>query len=272
MDLKPMLCKDISSLKQGEIARIMENKWIKEPKVDGCRALIEITRNDIRIFNRHAQNITFKFPEFLDLMRTAINNSVNSVVLDGEIISQTDNFREILQRTSLLNPTEIRLRSSKYPLKFMVFDVLQVNDDRLLDIPLMTRKGILDGIVKDTERIIKMPYYEISEEIPISSIGNEGVVYKYKMSQYYSIRSDLWRKWKHYDYTTCEIKGFHLGERGQNIVLETEQGEVSVSSRDRIAQFHRDSPKFVVVRHLPVNVKDKMRQPIFIDFRNDELV
>lgn len=266
MDLKPMLCAEMNWDLNNILKNGIPEGYVAEYKFDGTRVLMELTRNDIRIFNRHAQDITFKFPEFLGLMRTAINNNdnVKSIILDGEIISQQDNFREILQRTSLLNPTEIRLRSSKYPLKFMVFDVLQFNDDRLLDIPLMTRKGILDGIVKDTERIMKVPYYQrLSADFGI----NEGLVLKRKMSQYYpNYRSKEWVKVKRFDYTTCEIKGFHLGERGQNIVLETEQGEVSVSSRDRIAQFHRDSPKFVIVRHLPVNVKDKMRQPIFIDF------
>jgi len=264
----PMLCNnEIYELTQQNLQKF-ENH-IKEYKYDGCRALFEITRNDIRIFNRYAQDITFKFPEFVDIAKKLIVNWDNfkRILIDGEIISQKDDFREVLARTSLFNPSEIRIRAYSYPLVFMVFDILEVGDETLYDLPLLARKKILWDTLNDTERVRKVPYFEQVEDL---SQFKEGIVAKHKFGQYYPfVRDKNWIKLKRFEYSVAEIKGYHLGKKEQNIILETDNGEVSVSSMDKIAEFYRKNPKLAVIRHLPVNTSH-FRQPIFINFTDDK--
>jgi ATP-dependent DNA ligase len=92
------------------------------------------------------------------------------------------------------------------------------------------------------------------------------------MSQYYlGIRSQEWIKQKRFLEETLKITGFHYGDRKQNIILETERGNITLSAKKLIQHFLTEQPKLVVARFS--NLSDKnMRFPVFVAFGNGEVL
>ena len=82
------------------------------------------------------------------------------------------------------------------PIAFVAVDLLRVDESDLLDLPLMERKRLLDGALRQDERIRITPFVRP----PIESFGStwrgmgfEEIVYKGENSRYYpGRRNDEW--------------------------------------------------------------------------------
>lgn len=57
-----------------------DNEYITELKLDGIRLILSKFNNNIKLYTRHNNEVTFMFPELLDL------DIPDGTVLDGEII------------------------------------------------------------------------------------------------------------------------------------------------------------------------------------------
>jgi bifunctional non-homologous end joining protein LigD len=266
--IKPMLCTDIGNIKNTPNF----SDFIAEEKYDGIRAIFVITPTSVRIFSRSGQDITSKFPEFtLEEVLKCVNmgGKVGIILLDGEIIAKNQKFNAILSRVNTSNASVIKLNAKLSPVKFMAFDVLEVGNEFLYDLPLLARKVILDRGVMNGSYIEKVPFYESADSV---RNDGEGVVFKRKMSQYYlGIRSQEWIKQKNYITETLKIAGYHYGEKKQNIVLETEKGNITLSAGKLINHFLTEQPKKVIVKFSNLSA-EKMRFPIFIGFGDSEIM
>jgi bifunctional non-homologous end joining protein LigD len=130
---KPMLATLDTRLPHGE-------EWAFEVKFDGYRALAYVRGGDCRLLSRNDNDLTGRFPEVAKAIAKAVK-SPNAVV-DGEVcrIDPTgrSSFSELQRGTGSL--------------VFYAFDLLELDGEPRVDLPLAERKALLrellDGRVK----------------------------------------------------------------------------------------------------------------------------
>ncbi len=206
--IKPMLAKKGKPFN--------DPNWIFEFKYDGTRALLYFENGQIRFINRREKDITHRYPEFSDL---SYNLHCNECILDGEIIVEKDgvpNFFLLQKREQNEEKLRIEILSKLYPAKYIVFDILYLNGEYLLDKPLMERKKILEKVVENSNKILKTPFIsEFGKELYAEAIkaGFEGIMAKKKDSIYEEgKRSDFWLKIKKVQTEDYVILGYTKGK------------------------------------------------------------
>ena len=189
-----------------------DDSYITELKLDGIRLILTKFDNKVKLYTRHNNEVTAKFPELLTI------DIPNSTVLDGEIIvsdpSGKPDFEAMMSRfqskqTNLENCT----------LSYVVFDVIQYKGKSVSFLPLIERKQLLDEIIKqDTSLVAKVKYIEGHGSAYFDLVqkqGLEGIVLKRKDSRYeIGKRSHSWLKVINYQYDNVLITGIRKGEFG----------------------------------------------------------
>ena len=107
-----------------------------DDKYDGVRAQIHASAEEVRIYSRTLDDVTHRFPE-LDLAARALGHKV---VLDGEIVAFSDRvlpFVMIQKRLGRRKVSEALLRDA--PVVFFAFDLLFIDGEVLLEMPLRER-------------------------------------------------------------------------------------------------------------------------------------
>lgn len=131
--MEPILTKDI----------IEDSEWIHEIKWDGIRGITYVEDEEVRIFTKNGNERTQYYPEILDIGRCI---KANQVVLDGEIVVIDNNrpsFSKIMIRERIKKLSNMSYYTNKYPVKYIVFDILFKNNSDLRMLPLNKRKKIL---------------------------------------------------------------------------------------------------------------------------------
>jgi len=154
--LLPQLAKSRSALPEGE-------GWAYEPKWDGLRAIAFVDGEELYLQSRNGKALLRYFPE--------IAFPAGRYVLDGEIVAAS--FDTLGQR---IHPAESRIRrlAEETPARFVAFDLLAFEDESLLDLPLETRRELLE----------KLPGIEITPHVRTAAEAEpwmhegEGVVAK----------------------------------------------------------------------------------------------
>src|SRR5579863_1007256 len=143
-----------------------------EDKYDGIRAQAHISDGEVRIFSRTRDEITESFPE----LPTALASIPSSAILDGEIVAweypasveepklivdaptsdagqtKAQNlgsarpFSALQRRLGRKKVSDKMLREN--PVAFLVFDILYVDEELLIDKPLRERAQILDNLLR----------------------------------------------------------------------------------------------------------------------------
>jgi DNA ligase 1 len=203
-------------------------QYINEPKWDGHRLIYSKIGGITNLYTRHGNLVTNKYPELLDVV-----SDFDDIVLDGEVIyydptSQKDNFDTLISKRFLIsNEYKIRYAASKFPVVFMVFDILRLNGMNLYSMPLFQRKILLNDNVKNSDHLQKNQYYEgngVQLFEWIKERNMEGIVQKDKYSKYYpSIRSTEWKKIIAYKTAECTILGYRTDQFGW--LIGQRQGE-----------------------------------------------
>jgi DNA ligase D-like protein (predicted ligase)/DNA ligase D-like protein (predicted 3'-phosphoesterase) len=202
---KPMLAK--------EAAKPFSDKdWIFEIKWDGFRAIAYVN-DEVRLMSRNNIDLITNFPELRELKQLTSN-----VVLDGEIVvikNGTANFQAVQERGKAVKPRDIQTESAKSPAQYVIFDILEKNDNPLTNLPLMERKKILHESVREGEHVAISDFIEEKGEDYYEAAvqkGMEGVMGKRKDSLYYpGLRSDSWLKLKKLKSVDCVIFGYTKG-------------------------------------------------------------
>src|SRR3972149_3479860 len=202
---KPMLAQSIDKPFNSS-ERIFEVKW------DGIRAICYVDSN-LSIRSRNQKELKRNFPELEELEKLAKN-----VVLDGEIILIKEgrpDFQTLIERNQLTTERDIDYMSKKSPATYVIFDILEKNKESLLDRPLIERKKILRGSVKEGRYVVLSLYVEekgIDYYEAALKKGLEGVLAKKKAGPYIpGKRSGDWLKIKGVKSCDCGIFGFTRG-------------------------------------------------------------
>lgn len=278
--------------------------YIYELKFDGirCLAYLELDKVDLR--NKRNKEITSLFPELNEIYL-----QVNSqCILDGEIVvikNSKPDFFEVQKRTLTTNPFKIKLQADRLPATFVVYDIIFLDNELLIDKGLEERKVLINKTIHENDRIAISKVFENNGLVLFElckSQGLEGVVAKRKGSKYfYGKRSKDWIKFKvleDQDYIICgyilkpnNMTSIIIGQfnsRGELIY----KGHVTLGSSLRILNQHEYKvinhspfsdqvplgnenavwlkPELVcIVEYMPSN-KEGLRQPVFKGIRDDK--
>jgi ATP-dependent DNA ligase len=148
----PMLAKSVAAIPAQPPADDAGPAYVYEPKWDGFRAIVYRDGDDVRIDSRNAKPMDRYFPDVVAAVREALPERC---VVDGEIvIAQTPegstaaahlDFELLSQR---IHPaaSRVNMLAETTPAALVVFDVLALGDESLVDRPLTERLAALDGL------------------------------------------------------------------------------------------------------------------------------
>jgi bifunctional non-homologous end joining protein LigD len=206
----PMLA---SAGTEGELGNVEE--WAFEMKWDGIRALVEVSDGGVRLSSRNGIDITAAYPELASL----VDVTAGTAILDGEIVALNKagrpDFGVLQKRMNLTKPAEIERMTASTPVHFMVFDILELNGEKLTGRPYTERREILERTVSSTGPIQVPPAFDgdIGAAMSTSrSLGLEGVLAKRRESTYLvGRRGRSWLKVKHHLAQEVVIGGWRPG-------------------------------------------------------------
>jgi bifunctional non-homologous end joining protein LigD len=109
--------------------------WSYELKFDGIRACAIKNGSKVSLISRNGNELRARYR---DVAEAVENLPVDECVIDGEVVALDEEGRSSFQ---LLQGLEMEGRKS--PIRFYVFDLLQLNGRNLIGLPLTARKQLL---------------------------------------------------------------------------------------------------------------------------------
>jgi DNA ligase-1 len=204
--IRPMLCERLTSAE--EILEKMSGKASVEYKYDGLRIQAHISQESIELFSRRLENITLQFPDVVKALDKSI--AVKNTIVDGECVAIDPNtgaiqpFQVITHRRG--RKYEIKRVTREIPVIFFLFDLLYADGVSYVDESYPKRLASLRKIVEESEQIILVEQYVVSDPEELDGLmaksvelGCEGVVVKsIKDDSTYQAgsRGFLWVKYK----------------------------------------------------------------------------
>lgn len=200
----PMLATLMDDLPRGK-------DWIFEPKLDGIRALVYVSRGGVKLYSRNRKPLDSAYPELVESLSLAVRGDA---VLDGEIVAINpktglSSFALLQQRSGLRDA--LRARRTGVEVKIYLFDCLFYEGIDLTGLPLIERKGVLRDIVRYDDTIVLTPHRTKGAAAMLRQAcarGAEGVIAKLAQSHYMSGRSAAWLKIKCLHQQEFVIGGF----------------------------------------------------------------
>lgn len=194
-----------------------ESVWV-EDKYDGIRAQVHRADGRVEIYTRDLKAIGAQFPEILRAV-SALNADV---ILEGEIIAYAEGkkltFFDLQKRLGRRDQADLFMPSD-ISVRYVVFDLLWMNGESLLDRPLNERRQVLQTLsMPEGMALITVEKAVSAEEIEALFMaarrrGNEGLIIKESSSAYTpGRRGKSWLKLKK-AFATLDV-----------VVVEAEQG------------------------------------------------
>lgn len=154
-----------------------------QAKADGYRASYHKLDDVWAIYSRRCEDISSKHHELGELITQTLQH-INSVILDGELITSTMTFQESLRNDAELIP------------KF--FDILHLNGDSLIDMPLHERLFKLKSLNLPPDwHVTSYHNYSIEDAFNHAISNNyEGLIIK-NLNEPYIPHQRKWGKIKH---------------------------------------------------------------------------
>jgi DNA ligase-1 len=140
--LRSMLATPVADAAEA-VARLGDDVWV-EDKYDGIRCQLHRRGADAALYSRDLKNVSAQFPEITD---AAVRLHAD-VMLDGEILAFHDGrvmpFHALQTRLGRVSPSADVMTS--VPVIYVAWDVLKVNDEVLIDLPLHERRARLEAL------------------------------------------------------------------------------------------------------------------------------
>jgi len=192
--------------------------YIFQVKWDGVRILAYSGKDTLKLFNRRQKERTREFPEIIE----SLAYLPAGTVLDGEAISLGPDGRPsfflALKRDQTRNAQMIAQLVKAHPVSYMVFDMLYLEGEGLVEKPLSERQRLLGEVVKESAAVHLVDSIAANGRAlfeAVSREGMEGIVAKDARSRYLiGQKSPLWKKvkaWREID----AVAGGWLKREGQ---------------------------------------------------------
>ena len=131
----PMLAKSVAAIPAG---MQYEAKW------DGFRAIVFRDGDEVELGSRTGKPLSRYFPELVTAVRERLPERC---VVDGEIVIAREGHLDFDALTERIHPADSRVRTlaERTPASLVVFDLLALGDESLMDVPLAERRERLAG-------------------------------------------------------------------------------------------------------------------------------
>lgn len=176
-----------------------EGKWIYEPKLDGVRALIYVSRGTVRLYSRNQKPLNAAYPELVEALSGGVRGDA---VLDGEVVAFDEergvtSFGRLQQRMQLRDP--VRALRSQVQVYLYLFDCMYYEGIDLTNLQILERKSVLKDVVSFDDTLRLTAYKTTGAAAMLRKAcarEEEGIMAKRADSRYVSARSADWLKIK----------------------------------------------------------------------------
>lgn len=188
---KTPLPKNVRPMLATLVKEISDKKgWIYEIKLDGHRALAEISESGINLSSRTGQKMNESYQEIID----ALGAMRHEMIIDGEIV--------ILDREgkARFETLQAYSRTHEGTLVYYIFDILYLDGRDIRNLPLIQRKEILKKVITSSSILKLNDYVEKNGTAFLKTArqkGVEGIIAKDGRSPYRTgRRTSEWQKIK----------------------------------------------------------------------------
>lgn len=194
--LKPMLASVVESAKLSVLLK--DERLFVEPKYDGERMMIHKNGDAFMYWTRNARNYTAQYaPKFDAVLKAQLGAHVQNCILDGEFLLYDDTTKRFHEfghnRTFATSGVDFSdVDGVKQWFCYCVFDIVFLNGESLVTLPLSKRKDVLKTIVMERPTMIELVQHTVATSIK-SILGSldaalashhEGILIKVAASQY----------------------------------------------------------------------------------------
>lgn len=151
--LRPMLAQRVS--KMSEIKEKIASEEISaEEKYDGQRIQAHKDGEDVKLFSRRLEDITYQYPDVVKSVRKHVKP--DTVILDGEAVAYNfdedtyEPFQTLMHRRRKYDSEEY---AEEVPVKYTVFDLLYEGGNSYLSRGYPERREAVEAFVEDEKRI-----------------------------------------------------------------------------------------------------------------------
>ncbi|HLX31363.1 MAG TPA: DNA ligase D [Gaiellaceae bacterium] len=195
---RPMLASLVEDLPSG-------TGWLFEPKWDGYRAVGYVRGGDATLRSRNGNDLTERFAAVAKELPKALRTP--DAVVDGEVCALDENGRPSFSAMQQGKPGT--------PLVYEIFDVLEIDGEALLDLPLTERRERLEQLAVPSRTVQVSGSFEDGEALleAAREQGLEGVMAKKAKSRYQEgRRGGDWLKIKTHGRQEFVICGWTKGQ------------------------------------------------------------
>jgi ATP-dependent DNA ligase len=201
---------------------IPTGEFLFEPKWDGFRAIVFRTAEGVYIQSRDLRPLDRYFPELHDVL---LERLPAGTVVDGEIVITTPHGLDFDALQLRLHPAASRVAklAKESPSSFVVFDLLALDGESLMDAPQHQRRGALEALLSNVtppvyltpmtrDRSVAAEWLEQFE-----GAGLDGVIAKPDDATYQPGKRAM-VKIKHARTADCVVAGFRWHKTGRDAV------------------------------------------------------
>jgi bifunctional non-homologous end joining protein LigD len=179
--------------------------WLFEVKWDGYRAIAKVSGGEATLTSRNGNDLTARFPNVAKEVAKAVKTP--AAVLDGEVCALDEAGRSSF--------SAMQQGKAGTPLVYYVYDLLEVEGEPLVDLPLVERRKRLEKLLDKRNRCVRLSeafddgaaLLEAAEQQ-----GLEGILAKRLDSRYIQgKRTRDWLKIKTHGEQEFVIAGFTKG-------------------------------------------------------------
>jgi bifunctional non-homologous end joining protein LigD len=135
---RPMLATLEKTVPKGE-------DWTYEVKWDGYRAIAYVAGGEVALVSRNDNDLTARFPDVAKAIGKALRTP--NAVLDGEVCALDEEGRATFSAMQQGKP------GTRY--LYVVFDVLEVDGEPVVDLPYTERRKRLQGLLDKRNRVVQ---------------------------------------------------------------------------------------------------------------------
>jgi bifunctional non-homologous end joining protein LigD len=180
--------------------------WLYEVKWDGYRALAYVTGGDVALFSRNDNDLTKRFADVAKAIGKALRTP--NAVLDGEVCALNE------QGQATFSAMQQGRAGTRYV--FVAFDLLEVEGEPVLELPLTERRERLERLLDKRIRSVQFSESFDDGDVLFQAAKDqrfEGVLAKKRQSTYQpGRRSRDWVKVKATNSQEFVIGGYTRGE------------------------------------------------------------
>ena len=239
--------------------------WVFEVKWDGYRAIATVSGGNVTLTSRNGNDLTARFPNVAGEIARAVKTP--DCVLDGEVCALDESGRSSFSAMQQAKPGT--------PIVYYVFDLLEVDGEPVVDLPLVERRKRLEQILDRRNRTVRLSetfedgqaLFEAAKEQRL-----EGIVAKRLDSRYLQgKRTRDWLKLKTHGEQEFVVAGYTKGTGRRassfgSLVLGYYQGDELIYAGnvgtgfnskeidkllDKLRPLRRETPPFREVPKMP---------------------